>query len=383
MRLLPLSALSPLELTRALVAFPSITPKDEGCLAFLKDIFQGIGFVTTLLEPTNPDGPWNLCAACGSGEKTLVFLGHTDVVPEGTEPWDAFSPREEDGFLIGRGVADMKGGIAAFVVASARFLQKYPHFSGKIVVLLTGDEEVGTPDGAQALLSWAIPRYGPFTSCLVGEPSSYRLLGDNIALGHRGSLDLHITAHGLQGHAASPERARNPIPLLLRYLDKITQHVWEQDPGDFAASHLEVTSIDVGNPVSNIIPSRAEARANIRFHLQHTSNDIIRQMQTWATEMSPDLIIEFCANGESFLCQDEHMTQALEKAIKSVLNITPQYSTGGGTTDGRFISSHCPAIEFGMVCNTIHHKNERIPVADCERLTQVYEIFLQNFFLES
>ncbi|MDR1910468.1 MAG: M20/M25/M40 family metallo-hydrolase, partial [Holosporales bacterium] len=184
------------------------------------------------------------------------------------------------------------------------------------------------------------------------------------------------------GHAASPEQALNPIPLLLRYLDKLTHHIWEQKPGDFAPSHLEVTSIDVDNPITNVIPSRAEARANIRFHIQHTSEDIIRQVQTWATEMSSDLSVECVPNGEAFLCQDTRVTHALEKAIQSVMNIMPRYSTGGGTTDGRFVAAHCPVIEFGMVCNTIHHKNERIPVADCDNLTKIYEAFLENYFLE-
>ncbi|MDR0406689.1 MAG: succinyl-diaminopimelate desuccinylase [Holosporales bacterium] len=382
MDILPLSSLSPLELTRTLVTFRSITPCDDGCLAFLEDLLKGMGFSTTLLEPKNPGGPKNLCAVYGGGERTLVFVGHIDVVPEGAEPWDAFTPKEEAGVLFGRGVADMKGGAAAFIVASARFLQKHPNFPGKLIILLTGDEEIGTPDGIRSLLPWAVSRYGPFTACLVGEPSCYDFLGDNIAIGHRGSLNLHITACGIQGHAACPELARNPIPILLRYIEKITHHVWEQDAGDFTSSHLEVTSIDVGNTVSNIIPCRAEAQANIRFHIQHTSASITHQLQTWAANISEDLSVEVHASGEAFLCHDESLMQMLEKAVKTVLKTTPKRSTGGGTTDGRFVSVYCPVVEFGMIGSTMHHVREHIPAADCERLTQVYEVFLDNFFLK-
>lgn len=383
MDILPLSSLSPLELTRALVTFRSVTPRDEGCLSFLEDLLQGIGFSTTLLERKNPGEPTNLCAVYGTGERTLVFAGHTDVVPEGAEPWEAFTPKERDGLLFGRGVADMKGGIAAFVVAAARFVQKHPNFSGKLVFLLTGDEEIGSPKGMLSLLTWAGPRHGPFTACLVGEPSCYDFLGDRIAIGHRGSLGIHITAHGLQGHVACPELARNPIPILLRYLEKITRPVWEQETEEFAASHLEITSIDVGNTVSNIIPCRAEARANIRFHIKHTGVRIAHQLQTMAKEISADLSVDVSPNGEAFLCKDEGLIRMLENAVGAVLKTTPQRSTGGGTTDGRFISSYCPVVEFGMVGRTMHHVQEHISTADCERLTQVYEAFLQNFFGET
>ncbi|MDR0662108.1 MAG: succinyl-diaminopimelate desuccinylase [Holosporales bacterium] len=379
----PLSALSPEELTRTLISFKSITPQDAGCLPFLQDILKGLGFAVILHEPKNPGGPKNLSAVYGTGQKTLVFLGHTDVVPEGDTTWEGFTPREENGFLFGRGVADMKGGIAAFIVTAAHFIQEYPSFPGKLVVLLTGDEEVGTPEGIQALLPWAPEYYGPFTACLVGEPSSINTLGDHIAIGHRGSLNLHIKAQGIQGHVANPEQARNPIPILLKYLQKITTYVWEPDPGDFAPSHLEITSIDVGNPVSNIIPEQAQAYANIRFHIQHSAQTVAQRLQDLATETSEHLSVETTANGEAFLCRDVSLIQIAESAVQEVLQVTPTRGTGGGTTDGRFISPYCPVIEIGMVSRTIHHKNECIPLADCSRLTQVYEAFLRNFFLRA
>ncbi|MDR1267696.1 MAG: succinyl-diaminopimelate desuccinylase [Holosporales bacterium] len=381
MKISPLSSLSPLELTCALVAFKSVTPRDEGCLSFLEDILQGVGFATVMHPSKTPDGPKNLTAVYGEGARTLVFLGHTDVVPEGREPWDGFTPQERGGILFGRGVADMKGGIASFVVAAARFIAQHPTFPGKLVVLLTGDEEVGSPEGIQAILPWAAQNYGPFTACLVGEPSSCETLGDHIALGHRGSLNLFVTAQGVQGHVANPERARNPIPILMQYLQRITTHVWESDPGDFAASNLEVTSIDVDNPVSNIIPSQAHACANIRFHIQHNSESIANTLQALAAETSECLSVETVPNGEAFLCQDEELIGITEEAVRETLHITPRRGTEGGTTDGRFVASYCPVMELGMISRTIHHKGESIPSEDCERLAQVYETFLQKFFL--
>ncbi len=378
---------SAVELCRALVRRPSVTPQDAGAQDVLAATLRQAGFTTESVvfsECGTPDVV-NLYARFGAGPPHLVFAGHTDVVPAGeAADWrfDPFAAELADGAIFGRGVADMKGAIAAFAAAACVFVGRPGSGKGSISLLITGDEEGPAINGTVKLLRWAHERGERFDHCVLGEPTNTQALGDMIKIGRRGSLNGTLTVKGRQGHVAYPQRANNPIPHLLRLLgvlaaplDKGTEH--------FDASNLETVSVDVGNPAFNIIPAAARARFNVRFNDLWTARSLAaelrRRVETAAEGGRFDLVFEPC-NAEAFLTPPDRFTDLVCAAIEKRTGRRPQLSTSGGTSDARFIRAYCPVVEFGLVGATMHMVDERAAVADIEALTEIYASLLEDYF---
>lgn len=387
-------SLSPaVSIARDLIRCPSVTPEEGGALAFLETLLKARGFTVDRPVFKDADTPdvENLFATIGSGAPHFVFAGHTDVVPAGREAdWShgPFAGEIADGILFGRGAVDMKGGIAAFAAAALSFLDKAGDaFTGTLSFLITGDEEGPAVNGTDKLLAWAAERGHRFDACIVGEPTNPDALGDAIKVGRRGSLSGVVSVEGVQGHAAYPHLADNPIPGLMRLMTALNDVVFDEGNERFQPTNLEIVTFDVGNPAFNVIPARAEARFNVRFNdtwSQETLRDRITQVLTEAA--GPDLKwnISFRRDGsDSFLTRDEALIAALGKAIEAETGRTPELSTGGGTSDARFIKNYCPVVEFGLVGQTMHKVDECTPVADLDRLAAIYERFLESYFAAS
>ncbi len=375
------------DLCRALIRCPSVTPEDGGALGILEDRLKAAGFSTHRLrfsEPGTPDID-NLYARIGSGAPCLVFAGHTDVVPPGdTAAWrfDPFSGEIADGALWGRGASDMKGGIAAFAAAALDYVAANPGFKGSIGLLITGDEEGPAVNGTVKLLEWAAAQGEHFDHCLVGEPTNVEALGDTIKIGRRGSLTGTLQVHGTQGHVAYPQRADNPIPHLLRLLTALIETPLDAGSARFDPSHLEILSVDVGNPATNIIPASARARFNIRFNdrwTPQTLQDEIKRRCAGADSGRTDLSFDPC-NALAFVTEADHFTNLVVEAIAAHTGRIAHFSTSGGTSDARFIRAYCPVIEFGLVGATMHKVDECVPLADIDRLTTIYREILTRYF---
>ena len=379
-------ALSPVvALTAKLVGFPSVTPKDEGALPYIADELKKLGFQCDLMAFGDGDEQvLNLVAQIGGDGPHLAFAGHTDVVPAGArDKWrsDPFEANIEDDMIIGRGVADMKGAIAAFVVALGRFLEKN---DGRITMVITGDEEGKAVNGTIKQVAWLKERNIIPDLCLIGEPTNPDHMGEMIKVGRRGSFNGIITVKGKQGHVAYPDRTDNPVPKLLKILNMLSQ--WQLDEGTehFQASRLEVTSIDVGNKITNVIPAKAEARFNIRFNDLHDENSLRTQLQEkiMATGFSDQVEAEFHCSGASFVMQDTTHAELLQDVVEEITSKRPVLSTTGGTSDGRFLKDLCPVMEFGVVGATMHQVDERVRMSDLDQLADIYLAFMQRFFQE-
>ena len=373
----------PLPLARALIKKPSVTPDDAGALAVLEKALVSLGFACTRLpfgEDAGRPRIENLYARLGSAAPHLCFAGHTDVVPAG-QGWTVppFEAEVIDGHLYGRGATDMKGAIAAFVAAVAR-LRAAGHSGGSISLLITGDEEARALDGTRRVLEWLKAKGERLDCCIVGEPTSVRRLGDTIKIGRRGSLNGTLTVHGVQGHSAYPERADNPIPRLIEMLRAITAEPLDGGSAHFQASTVALTTVDVGNRATNVIPAAARAGFNIRFNDLHDSAAIVEWLRARFDSIGGEYELEIEVSGESFLTPPGRLSETLAGAIKKVTGLTPDINTGGGTSDARFISHYCPVLEFGLVGQTMHQVDERVAVADLETLTRVYEAFLTRWF---
>jgi succinyl-diaminopimelate desuccinylase len=377
-------------ITRDLVRCPSVTPADAGALGVLENILKAAGFEVhrvTFSEPGTADID-NLYARIGERAPHLSFAGHTDVVPAGDEDaWShgAFSGDIKDGFLYGRGAVDMKGGIACSVAAVLEYLA---HHGGKpkgsISFLITGDEEAISVNGTVKLLQWVAARGEKFDHCVLGEPSNVETLGDCIKVGRRGSLSGTLYVDGVQGHVAYPHRAANPVPDIAGLVVALSQEPLDHGSAQFQASNLEFTSIDVGNTASNVIPAQARAKFNIRFNDLHTQDSLrtlVEQRMTKAAgnRVRARIVWEYC-NANVFVTKPGAFTDLAVAAIEEVAGRKPELSTSGGTSDARFISSYCPVIEFGLVGQTMHQVDERTPVSDLERLTQIYRGILDRYF---
>lgn len=361
----------PLPLAQALIRCRSVTPADDGALAVLEAALTPLGFVCQRVDfGTTP----NLYARRGSGGPHLMFAGHTDVVPPGQAPWttDPFGAEVRDGVLYGRGATDMKGGVAAFVAAVAAVLERRPDLPGSLSLLITGDEEGPALDGTVKVLGWLKDRGGIPDCCLVGEPTSKVELGDTIKVGRRGSLNAAITVHGTQGHAAYPQRADNPVHRLVRVLHALTAEPLDAGTRFFEPTSLQVTSVDVGNPATNVIPGKATARLNIRFNELHTEASLTARIKAVLEAEAPrhDLAIE--CSGESFLTQPGPFVDALVRAVRAECGREPTLDTGGGTSDARFVAKHCPVAELGAVGATMHQADERTPVEELRALSRLY-----------
>ncbi len=385
-----LNTADPVEFARKLIRCPSITPAEGGALDFLQTALEGAGFTCHRLvfsEPGTPDVD-NLYARIGTESPHLCFAGHTDVVPPGDEhSWThpPFGGEVSDGRLYGRGAADMKGGIACFLAAALRYLGGGSrNLRGSISFLITGDEEGPALNGTQKVLHWLKERGERLDHCLLGEPSNPAALGDAIKIGRRGSLNGVLTVSGRQGHVAYPELAANPVPGLLAVLNRFLAEPLDAGNAHFAPSNLEITSIDVGNDAENVIPARASAMFNIRFNDEHTAKsleDHLRQI-AGAALAGFDLrhSFSFRATGECFLTEPGLLVATLRDVVKEETGHTPELSTGGGTSDARFIKDTCPVVEFGLVNTTIHAVDEHVSVADLHGLTAIYERFLARYF---
>jgi succinyl-diaminopimelate desuccinylase len=375
-----------LDLCRALVRCHSVTPEDGGALGVLEAALKQAGFATkrlTFSEPGTPDID-NLYARFGTTAPFLVFAGHTDVVPVGdAAKWrfDPFAGKVAEGAVWGRGTADMKGGVAAFAAAACAFVAGHGPSQGSIGFLITGDEEGPAINGTEKLLRWAYEKGERFDHCIVGEPTSWHVLGDTIKIGRRGCLNGTLVAHGRQGHAAYPERADNPIPILLRLLDALTAAPLDKGTPHFDATNLEIVSVDVGNPAFNVIPAQARARVNVRFNDLWTPETLAAELRRRldSAGMKFTLTLEPC-NAPAFLTTPDSFTKLVADAVERKTGRRPALSTSGGTSDARFIRAYCPVVEFGLVGATAHMVDEHVVVADIKALTEIYAAILEDYF---
>tara|TARA_E500000331_G_scaffold16606_1_gene14707 strand:- start:4501 stop:5658 length:1158 start_codon:yes stop_codon:yes gene_type:complete len=382
-----LTIADPIELSKVLIQRPSITPDDHGALDVLVNFLEPIGFAChrlTFSEEGTADVN-NLYARYGSGGQNFCFAGHTDVVPPGDlSDWKShpFNPEIRDGRIFGRGAADMKCAIAAFASAAASFIgQPDNDFHGSISLLITGDEEGPAINGTVKVLDWMRSKRELINACLVGEPTNPVKLGNMIKIGRRGSMNGQITVEGIQGHVAYPALSDNPVPRLIKFLNALDDQVFDKGTNHFPPTNLEITSVDVANPTTNLIPARAEARFNIRFNDQHTGEDISAFLETLRVKyIGTGSKLNISISGESFLTPPGTLTAIVADAVEKITGETPEFSTTGGTSDARFIKEHCPVIEFGMINETAHKVNENAKVEDVLKLTDIYEVILKSYF---
>jgi succinyl-diaminopimelate desuccinylase len=383
--------IDPVSLARALIRCPSVTPEDCGALAVLESALKPLGFLCRRLRFEAPASPpiENLYARIGTGRPNFCFAGHTDVVPVGAASgWrhDPFAGEIAGGMLYGRGAADMKGAIAAFVAAAARYIAKGASLSGSISLLITGDEEGPAVNGTVKVLDWLKQNGEVLDHCLVGEPTSAARTGDMMKIGRRGSMNLRATVKGIAGHVAYPHLALNPIPIMADFAARIS--AWRLDEGTehFEPSTLAFTTIDTGNPTVNVIPAEATAGFNIRFNDAHTPDSLMRHIQDIAAAVKAahggEIVLTRSVSGVSFFTKPGVYTDLLSKAAQSITGFAPELSTTGGTSDARFIKDHCPVAELGLPGRTMHKTDECVSLADIETLTRIYEAVLGLYFTQ-
>jgi len=367
-----------IELTKELIRRQSVTPEDAGCQDLMQVYLSKLGFDC---ESMVFDDTTNLWATRGEVEPVFVFAGHTDVVPPGpSHKWKfpAFEPTVEDGYLYGRGAADMKSSLAAMLTATASFVEKHPNHKGKIAFLITSDEEGPFINGTVRVIETLKQRNQPLTWSVVGEPSSTDALGDVIKNGRRGSLSGFLTVHGVQGHVAYPHLADNALHRAFAALDQIAKHEWDNGNQSFPPSSLQITKIDAGSAI-NIIPGEAYIEFNIRFSTEQTEQGIKKAITEILGNHQLNYAIDWKLNGLPFLTESGELVSATHRAISEVLGVDTELSTAGGTSDGRFIAqTGCDVIELGPCNASIHKVNERVKVSDIVKLSQTYERILEN-----
>ena len=380
----------PVALTQALIQCPSVTPEEGGALRLLDSVLKERGFESHLVrfsEENTPDID-NLYARIGTEGPCLVFAGHTDVVPTGDETrWTQapFSGAIVDGILYGRGAADMKGGVAASVSATLNFIEEQgASFKGSIAFLITGDEEGPAVNGTVKLLEWAKARGEKFDHCILGEPTNPNTLGDMIKIGRRGSLSGHLVVEGKQGHIAYPHLAENPIRGIVKLIAGLNEEPLDHGTDHFPPSNLEFSTVDVGNKASNVIPQSARASFNIRFNDKWTQDSLKAEIENRLRLIAGNNVrytVTFePSNADSFVTAPGPFVDMAIQSIEQSTGIRPELSTSGGTSDARFIKNYCPVIEFGLVGQTMHQIDERVPVADIVKLETIYRSFLTRYF---
>ena len=381
-----------------LIRCPSVTPAEGGALSALETMLKPLGFAVdrpVFTEDGTPDVE-NLYARLSGNGPHLMFAGHTDVVPVGDEAaWThpPFAAAISNGEMFGRGAVDMKGGIACFLAAVARHVQRQGPPKGSISFLITGDEEGPSINGTTKLLDWAAGKGETWDAAIVGEPTNPDSLGDMIKIGRRGSLSGQVTVHGRQGHAAYPHLADNPVRGILTLVESLLAPVFDEGTKDFQPTNLEVTTIDVGNTATNVIPAKATAVFNIRFNDSWTAETLQaeihnrldraasrRKLRPGRSEPIEYELIWRDRPSHVFLTRDEKLIATLSGSVEAVAGRRPGLSTSGGTSDARFIKDYCPVVEFGLVGKTMHMVDERVALADLELLTQIYERFLIDWF---
>ncbi len=367
----------PLPLAQALIRCQSVTPSDGGSQDVLAEALVRLGFTIHRLRFGEIE---NIYARLGTGGPHLCFAGHTDVVPVGNVNWrdNPFGGEVRDGVLYGRGACDMKGAIAAFVAGVAQHLENGPP-KGSISFLITGDEEGPAIDGTVKVLAWMKERGEIPDFCLVGEPTCPVKLGDMVKIGRRGSVNFKIEVHGTQGHVAYPHRADNPVHRLVSALQALIAAPIDAGTDWFEPSTLGLTSIDVGNTATNVIPPSARAALNIRFNDKHTGASLIAWVRATMAKYADRCEVEAVISGESFVTKPGPMVEILQKAITAATGVDPKLDTGGGTSDARFIANYCPVAEFGLVGATMHQTDERVPVAELRDLARIYHNVIAAF----
>ncbi|EAR52917.1 succinyl-diaminopimelate desuccinylase [Oceanicola granulosus HTCC2516] len=375
----------PVALTAALVRCPSVTPEEGGALVLLEELLSAAGFACTRVDR---NGTPNLFARWGEkgAAKSFGFNGHTDVVPVGDHAaWrvDPFGGEISDGILWGRGAVDMKSGVAAFAAAAADFVRDTPP-DGAILLAITGDEEGGSADGTVALLDWMARAGEAMSVCLVGEPTCPETMGEMIKIGRRGSLSAFVTVTGVQGHSAYPHRAKNPLPAMARLMDRLASAALDDGTAHFDPSTLAVVTIDTGNGATNVIPARSRATVNIRFNDRHSGDSLTAWLEAEAADVAEafDVAIDVVVkvSGEAFLTPPGALSDLVAGAVAAETGVTPVLSTTGGTSDARFVKDHCPVVEFGLVGQTMHEVDERVPVAQIGQLKGIYRRILADYF---
>jgi succinyl-diaminopimelate desuccinylase len=370
-----------LDLARDLIRRPSVTPADEGAMDVLQRALEGLGFACRRMKFGEIE---NLYARRGTARPNLCFAGHTDVVPVGdAAAWTSgpfAADINSDDVLIGRGAVDMKGSIAAFVAAAAEVGET----AGSLSFLITGDEEGVALDGTRKVVEALQAEGEVIDHCIVGEPSSAERLGDMIKIGRRGSVNSWITVTGKQGHVAYPHRAANPIPVLVDILARLQARLLDDGYEGFQPSNLEVTTIDVGNTATNIIPAEAKARINIRFNPAHKGADLQAWIEQQAAEAGAGFAgrveVKTLISGEAFLTRRGEFTDVVADAIRETTGEEPDLSTTGGTSDARFIRDLCPVLEFGLVGQTMHAVDEQVPVSQLRALQATYATIIARYF---
>ena len=378
-----MSELDPIALTQELIRRPSVTPADEGAMDIVQRTLEGLGFTCKRMRFGEIE---NLYARYGTARPNLCFAGHTDVVPVGdAQAWsrEAFAAEIVDGMLIGRGSVDMKSAVAAFAAAAGKAIAA-GQVKGSLSFLITGDEEGVATHGTKMVVE-ALKAEGEILDhCIVGEPSSAETFGDMIKIGRRGSINTWITVDGRQGHVAYPHRAANPIPVLIDLLAKLQNHVLDEGYTGFQPSNLEVTTVDVSNGATNVIPAQAKARLNIRFNPSHKGAELAAWIEAEAAKAAEGFAgtikVEPVISGEAFLTEPGAFTDVVAAAVQDVSGAAPELSTTGGTSDARFIRDLCPVVELGLVGKTMHAVDERAPVQEIRDLQQVYQRLIERYF---
>lgn len=378
-------AVLPLTLARELIRRPSVTPADAGALEVLISALEPLGFECHDLtfEEEGTASIRNLYARIGTKSPHLCFAGHTDVVPVGdAAAWsrDPFAADVVDEHLIGRGAADMKGAIACFVAAAAEAIDA--GLNGSLSLMITGDEEGPAINGTRKVLDWLEARGETIDGCIVGEPTNPRYLGEMVKVGRRGSLNAVLTVDGVQGHVAYPDLADNPIPRLLALLETLMAPL-DQGYENFQPSNLELTSIDVGNTTTNIIPARAQARFNVRFNPNHTGASLEAKLRRRLDRVRTAYTLDARVSGEAFLTESGALTATVIDAVEKISGKRPEASTNGGTSDARFIHRLCPVVECGLVGATMHRVDERVALSDLEILKSIYLEIIERFTSEA
>jgi len=371
-----------IELTKKLISFPSITPKDEGALIFLSEQLSALGFECHLLEfGEDSEKILNLFARIGTESPHICYAGHTDVVPTGSvEAWkfNPFDPQIEDEILYGRGASDMKGSVAAFTAGVSKYLESNPT-NGSISLLITGDEEGPAINGTVKVLEWLKENNHIPDVALVGEPTNPDYLGQEIKIGRRGSITGILKVKGKQGHVAYQHLADNPMPKLIDMLRALNEFCFDEGSEFFPPTNLEITTIDVGNKADNVIPESGEAHFNIRFNDLWSGKTLGQKIHDILKNTGHNYELDLIHGSESFLTKPGKWSETVKTAVKDITNHTPEFTTNGGTSDARFISQYCPVVEFGGINKTIHQINENASVKDLEDLTKIFERVIELY----
>ena len=373
------------QLTADLIRCPSVTPVEGGALVLLENLLSDAGFDCTRVDR---GGICNLFARWGDKghPRSFGFNGHTDVVPVGDEAaWTKppFGAEVHNGVMYGRGTTDMKSGVAAFAAAAIDFVRETPP-DGAIILAITGDEEGDAVDGTTALLDYMDQADERMSVCLVGEPTCPNQMGEMIKIGRRGSMTAWFKVIGTQGHSAYPHRANNPLPAMVRLMDRLASHQLDQGTEHFDPSTLAVVTVDTGNPANNVIPAACSAAVNIRFNDTNTGaglSDWLRQEAAKVdAEFGTTTEVQIKISGESCLTPPGPLSELVSRAVAVEINITPEMSTTGGTSDARFVKDHCPVVEFGLVGKTMHAVDERVEIAHVHQLKAIYTRMLRDYF---